>query len=326
MDKTIKIKPAKATQNAKKTAKDKIEESLSKMQNITVSDIPLRIQEQVREQIEEEVDDQEAMAPARQPDSELPEVQTIEQVADKSADASAADGNDIGYWTRIETIIVTAITGYFTKKDEERDERVRKMKALGIDVITPDNALTKCTEFIGQIRDTYNLFKKQDSTAIQELANGLATAKIHNDTAKRLETVIGKIENVQGVKAPKRPPFPSWACLAYLLWHWPMYAFSWLWLSKYFRRFCFLITFLVIVVETCLIGLLASENSTMHLDRAKYYTVRNWSYVLQDTSAVNRFNRVDVLFEDTKFHREQINDLQEFIRTKHEQNLKQHRY
>ena len=326
MDKTIKIKPAKATQNAKKAAKDKAEETMSKMQDIMVSDMPLRIQDQVREQIEEEDDDQEAMAPVRQHDSELPEVQTIEQVAEKSSDASAASGDGIDYWTRIETIIVTAITGYFTKKDEERDERVRKMKALGIDVITPDNALTKCTEFIGQIRDIYNVFVKQDDTVVKQLASGYATAKKQNDTAKRLEMVIGKIENVQGVKAPKRPPFPSWACLAYLLWHWPMYAFSWLWLSKYFRRFCFLITFLVIVVETCLIGLLASENSTLHLDRAKYYTVRNWSYVLHDMSAVNRFNHVDLLFEDTKFHREQINDLQEFIKTKHEQNLGAHKY
>lgn len=60
----------------------------------------------------------------------------------------------------------------------------------------------------------------------------------------------------------------------------------------------------------------------MHHERTKYVTVRNWSYVMKDTAALNRFNRVDLLFEDAKLNREQIDELDEFIRTKHEQNQK----
>lgn len=41
--------------------------------------------------------------------------------------------------------------------------------------------------------------------------------------------------------------------------------------------------------------------------------------VMKDTAAVNRFNHVDLLFENVKFNREQIEDLNEFIRAKHEQ-------
>lgn len=102
-----------------------------------------------------------------------------------------------------------------------------------------------------------------------------------------------------------------------------MYGFAFLWQSKYFRRFCFLIAFLVMVLEFCLIVLLASENGTLHHDRVKYVTVRNWSYVAGDTAAVNRFNEVDILFEDTKFNREKIEQLNDHIRSKHEQMLQQ---
>ena len=76
------------------------------------------------------------------------------------------------------------------------------------------------------------------------------------------------------------------------------------------------------VMEFCLIVVLALDNKSLHLDHAKYVTVRNWSYVMKDTAAVNRFNKVDLLFEDVKFNREQIDELDEFIRTKHEKNQK----
>lgn len=71
-----------------------------------------------------------------------------------------------------------------------------------------------------------------------------------------------------------------------------------------------------------MIVLLASDNKNLAHDHAKYVTVRNWSYVMKDTAAINRFNRVDLLFEDVKFNREQIEELDEFIRTKHEKNQK----
>ncbi|MDD5781815.1 MAG: hypothetical protein PUD30_02950 [Muribaculaceae bacterium] len=207
-------------------------------------------------------------------------------------------------------------------KRKAREESRRKQEESGIDVITPENALVKCTGFMNDILTGYNLYKKHESAIDKQQTKSKEIADTQNETVKRLETVIGRIEDVQGVKAPKRPPFPSWACLAYLFWHWPMYAFSYLWLSKYFRRFCFLIAFFVMVMEFCLIVILSFDNKALHLDHAKYVTVRNWSYVMKDTAAVNRFNKVDLLFEDVKFNREQIDELDEFIRTKHEQNQK----
>ena len=82
----------------------------------------------------------------------------------------------------------------------------------------------------------------------------------------------------------------------------------------------------MIVVQFCMIVLLACDNKNLTHDHAKYVTVRNWSYVMKDTAAINRFNRVDLLFEDVKFNREQIEELDEFIRTKHEKNQKRRKW
>ena len=204
----------------------------------------------------------------------------------------------------------------------KQQELERKAEEEGINLVTPENAVVKCVEYMNAIKDGYDMYKKQKGAIAQEQKQTLDTVKQQADTAKRLETVIGRIEDVQGVKAPKRPPFPSWACLTYLFWHWPVYAFACMWLSKYFRRFCFLITLFVILMQTCLIFLLTCDNKTLHHDRAKYVTVRNWSYVVGDTSAMNRFNKVDLLFEDVEFNKEQIDGLNKYIRSRHEQNLK----
>lgn len=74
------------------------------------------------------------------------------------------------------------------------------------------------------------------------------------------------------------------------------------------------------VLEFCLIVVLVYDNKTLHHDRAKYVTVRNRSYVMNDTSAVNRFDHVDLLFENVKFNREKLDKLYEYIHTKHEMN------
>lgn len=76
------------------------------------------------------------------------------------------------------------------------------------------------------------------------------------------------------------------------------------------------------VMEFCLIAILTIDNKSLNLDHVKYITVRNRSYVMKDTAAVNRFEHVDLLFDDVKFNREQIDELDKFIRTKHEQNQK----
>ena len=270
----------------------------------------------------EQVEDADVIVPVCQPGTEsadMPESQPIEvEFSDRML--TEIDVHDFCFL--FETLFNALSDNREEAKRKAREESRRKQEESGIDVITPENALVKCTGFMNDILTGYNLYKKHESAIDKQQTKSKEIADTQNETVKRLETVIGRIEDVQGVKAPKRPPFPSWACLAYLFWHWPMYGFAYLWQSKYFRSFCFLIAFFVMVMEFCLIVVLALDNKSLHLDHAKYVTVRNWSYVMKDTAAVNRFNKVDLLFEDVKFNREQIDELDEFIRTKHEKNQK----
>lgn len=257
-------------------------------------------------------------SPVRQPESESPVTTQAVRVADDSADETLGDISKKDFSTLLETTLITTLNNREEAQRKAEENKVRKAAEKGITLWTPDNAVKRCTEYMNSLANEYNLYKTQNHSISEQQQNALDTAKAQNETVKRLETIVGRIEDVQGVKAPKRPPFPSWACLAYLLWHWPMYAFATLWLSKYFRRFCFLITFFVIVVETCLIFLLASDNSLMHRDRTKYVTVRNWSLVEGDTATINKFDYVDFIFSDAKFHDEDIKALNETIRMKYD--------
>ena len=270
----------------------------------------------------EQVEDADVIVPVSQPDSESVDVTVNPPIDGEFTDKMLKDIDVHDFCFILETMYNYTADHREEAKRKEREESRRKQEESGIDVITPENALVKCTGFMNDILTGYNLYKKHESAIDKQQTKSKEIADTQNETVKRLETVIGRIEDVQGVKAPKRPPFPSWACLAYLFWHWPMYGFAYLWQSKYFRRFCFLIAFFVMVMEFCLIVVLALDNKSLHLDHAKYVTVRNWSYVMKDTAAVNRFNKVDLLFEDVKFNREQIDELDEFIRTKHEKNQK----
>lgn len=271
----------------------------------------------------EQVEDADVIVPVSQPDSESVDVTENPPIDGEFTDKMLKDIDVHDFCFILETMYNYTADHREEAKRKEREESRRKQEESGIDVITPENALVKCTGFMNDILTGYNLYKKHESAIDKQQTKSKEIADTQNETVKRLETVIGRIEDVQGVKVPKRPPFPSWACLAYMFWHWPMYGFAFLWQSKYFRRFCFLIAFLVMVLEFCLIVLLASENGTLHHDRVKYVTVRNWSYVAGDTAAVNRFNEVDILFEDTKFNREKIEQLNDHIRSKHEQMLQQ---
>ena len=270
----------------------------------------------------EQVEDADVIVPVSQPDSESVDVTENPPIDGEFTDKMLKDIDVHDFCFILETMYNYTADHREEAKRKEREESRRKQEESGIDVITPENALVKCTGFMNDILTGYNLYKKHESAIDKQQTKSKEIADTQNETVKRLETVIGRIEDVQGVKAPKRPPFPSWACLAYLFWHWPMYGFAFLWQSKYFRRFCFLTAFFVMVMEFCLIVVLSFDNKALHLDHAKYVTVRNWSYVLKDTATVNRFNKVDLLFEDVKFNREQIEELDEFIRTKHEQNQK----
>lgn len=311
-----KLKPARMI------TKEKVQEVKDKMADISSTVVSSQTVSAHPAESSEQVEDADVIVPVSQPDSESVDVTENPPIDGEFTDKMLKDIDVHDFCFILETMYNYTADHREEAKRKEREESRRKQEESGIDVITPENALVKCTGFMNDILTGYNLYKKHESAIDKQQTTSKEIADTQNETAKRLEIVIGRIEDVQGVKAPMRPPFPSWACLAYLFWHWPMYGFAFLWQSKYFRRFCFLTAFFVMVLEFCIIVLLSYDNKDLHHDRAKYVTVRNWSYVMKDTAAVNRFDRVDLLFEDVKFNREQIEELDEFIRTKHQQNQK----
>lgn len=257
--------------------------------------------------------------------SEPPEISHNDEVVNEPRMIPLSEISYNDFCTRLETAFITALRIHAETIQKEKEESIRQQEAEGVEVITPENALTKCVSFINAIKNDFNLYKAQKNAVAKEQALILETTKHLADNTKRLETVVGRIERVQGVKVPKRPPFPSWECLAYLFWHWPMYAFAFLWQSKYFRRFCFLLALFVMIAEFCVIVLLAGDNKTMHYAVSKYNTVRNWSLVEDDTSAMDRFNKVDQLFEDPEFNSEEIIGLRDTIKSKHERLMEKRR-
>lgn len=314
-----KLKPAR------RITKEKVQEVKDKMDDISSSVVSSQTVSAHPAESSEQVEDADVIVPVSQPDSESDDVTENPPIDGEFTDKMLKDIDVHDFCFILETMYNYTADHREEAKRKEREESRRKQEEAGIDVITPENALVKCTGFMNDILTGYNLYKKHESAIDKQQTKSKEIADTQNETVKRLETVIGRIEDVQGVKAPKRPPFPSWACLAYLFWHWPMYGFAFLWQSKYFRRFCFLTAFFVMVLEFCMIVVLAVDNKALHLDHAKYVTVRNWSYVNEDASAMNRFDQVDLLFDDVKFNRERIDSLNNYIQSKHEQMLKKQR-
>jgi hypothetical protein len=270
----------------------------------------------------EQGEDTDVIVPACQTDVDSPNIPQGIQKSDEFSDVALGNLSVSEFCTFFETALNTILDNRNIAHEKAEKERIEKAKAAGTIYYTLEELSLKCTDCMEAIAKNYDLYANHKSSIDQHQKKINETQKGLQETCKSLSTIIGRIENAQGVKTPNRPPFPSWACLAFLFWHWPMYAFACAWQSKYFRRFCFLIAFFVMVIEFCLIVLLASDNKSLHHDHAKYVTVRNWSYVMKDTAATNRFDRVDLLFEDVRFNREQIDELNEFIRAKHEQNQK----
>ena len=266
----------------------------------------------------EQVEDADVIVPVSQPDSESVDVTESLPIEGEFTDKmlTEIDVHDLCFI--LETMYNYIVDHREEAKRKAREENIRKREASGEVVWTTENAVIKCSEYMNAIRNDFNLYREQKNAVAKEQEQTLNTVTQQAETAKRLETVIGRIEDVQGVKAPKRPPFPSWACLAYLFWHWPMYGFAFLWQSKYFRRFCFLTAFFVMVLEFCMIVLLSYDNKDLHHDRAKYVTVRNWSLVEGDTATINKFDYVDYIYSDVKYHKDDIDALQETIRKKYD--------
>lgn len=317
-DSTTKSKKPKPAKNY--MTKAKIEEAQAEMDDITSSVKPLH-PPIVAHADSEEAEEADVFIPECQPNSVLPDMAQANLELEEFSDVTLGNVSVKDFGTLLETTLLTTLNNREEAQRKATEEWVKKQEAEGKKVVTQTDAINQCASYMSSIQRDYNLYKRHEGAIDRVQKEVKEYVKQNANTCVRLETIIGRVENVQGVKAPKRPPFPSWACLAYLLWHWPMYAFSYLWLSKYFRRFCFLVAFLVMVLEFCLIVLLACDNRTMHHERTKYVTVRNWSYVAGDTAAVNRFNEVDILFEDVKFNREKIEQLNDHIRSKHEQML-----
>ena len=82
------------------------------------------------------------------------------------------------------------------------------------------------------------------------------------------------------------------------------------------------------MAQSCLIIVMALENRKMSYDSSKYHLARNWSYVLLDDSAVERFDYVDMLYSntDSEYNRERILELQKHIEKMHEYNIKERKY
>lgn len=264
----------------------------------------------------------------------VPDCQTDSKPVDKSqgvevakefTDSQLGDMSVRDFCVLLETAMNTLLDNRNKAHEQAEKERNEKKKAAGITLYTLEEVSLKCMGFIEAIYKDYNLYLEHRNSIARQQDRVESTVEKQKQLSNSLGTIIGRIEKVQGVKAPRRPPFPSWACLAYLFWHWPMYGFSYLWLSKYFRRFCFLITFFVLILEFCLIVLLAGDNRTYNHERGKYNIVRNWSYVMEDTAAMNRFNKVDLLFENVEFNHEKIESLDSMIQSKHEKMRKKRR-
>lgn len=316
MEKEVKTK----LKSAKQISKEKLQELKDKNVEVSSSVSSTHSSYGQTLQSEEQIEDADVFVPDCQTDSEPSDLSQDVKLADKFSDMLLANLSVRDFGTIFETALNTILDNRNKAHEKAEKERIEKEQAAGVKYCTLEELSLQCTGFMEAIVKSYNLYANHKSSIDQQQRKIEEALKGQKNDLNGLATIIGRIENVQGVKAPKRPPFPSWACLTYLFWHWPMYGFSYLWLSKYFRRFCFLLSFLVMIMEFCFIVLLVGDNKTLHQDHNKYVIVRNWSYVLNDTAAVNRFNRVDLLFEDVKFNREQIDELDEFIRTKHEQN------
>ena len=266
----------------------------------------------------EQVEDADVIVPVSQPDSESVDVTENPPIDGEFTDKMLKDIDVHDFCFILETMYNYTADHREEAKRKAREENIRKREASGEVVWTTENAVIKCSQYMNTISNDFNLYREQKNAVAKEQEQTLKTVTQQAETAKRLETVIGRIEDVQGVKAPKRPPFPSWACLAYLFWHWPMYGFAYLWQSKYFRRFCFLTAFFVMVLEFCIIVLLSYDNKDLHRDRAKYITVRNWSLVEGDTATINKFDYVDFIYSDVKYRKDDIDALHETIRKKYD--------
>ena len=111
----------------------------------------------------EQVEDADVIVPVCQPGTEsadMPESQPIEvEFSDRML--TEIDVHDFCFL--FETLFNALSDNREEAKRKAREESRRKQEESGIDVITPENALVKCTGFMNDILTGYNLDKKHDS-------------------------------------------------------------------------------------------------------------------------------------------------------------------
>ena len=226
------------------------------------------------------------------------------------------------FYAHMESVINSVLTNRANARIERCAEEARQRKARGIKDMTVNDYLDKIIENYNKIADSYNAFKEGKGLVAQNVAATNKFCEDFNAKLGRLEVLVKSVERVMGVKAPIRPPFPSWACLAYLFWHWPVYAFARAWCSKFFRRFCYICTLLVVLIQTGFILFLAADNRVNRYAQAKYVAARNWAYVEHDSTSMHRFDYLDLLYAHPDWNKQDIENLNNSISKKHEENLR----
>ena len=253
-----------------------------------------------------------------------------ESPADGKREMTVADMSASEFYSRLEAAFINGLVKRDEQKkaeEEELQEEIRRLKEEeGIDVISPENAVDKCIECLDAIEDDFNMYVKHSNDISKQQEMVLETTKLQSKNIEQLKTLIYDVEDLTGVKVPCRPPFPSWKWIPYLIWHIPIYVLACIWHTRFFRKCCYLAAIIFMAIQNIKISNLRRENGALQLDHDIYIDVRNWSIVKLDKSAIQSFEYVESLYNDTAFNRHEIQSLKKFIYEQHERNIKEGNY
>lgn len=188
-----KLKPARMI------TKEKVQEVKDKMADISSTVVSSQTVSAHPAESSEQVEDADVIVPVSQPDSESVDVTENPPIDGEFTDKMLKDIDVHDFCFILETMYNYTADHREEAKRKAREESKRKQEESGIDVITPENALVKCTGFMNDILTGYNLYKKHESAIDKQQTKSKEIADTQNETVKRLETVISRIEDVQGV-------------------------------------------------------------------------------------------------------------------------------
>lgn len=164
-----------------------------KMDDISSSVVSLQTVSAHPAESSEQVEDADVIVPVSQPDSESDDVTENPPIDGEFTDKMLKDIDVHDFCFILETMYNYTADHREEAKRKEREESRRKQEESGIDVITPEKALVKCTSFMNDILTGYNLYKKHESAIDKQQTKSKEIADTQNETVKRLETVIGRI-------------------------------------------------------------------------------------------------------------------------------------